>query len=48
MRKYAFDCINIKMEANTMSKFITITGDHNSAKVFNPDIDEASYSKFKA
>lgn len=48
MRKYAFDCINIKMEANTMSKFITITGDHNSAKVFNPDIDEASYQQIQS
>ena len=30
-----------------MSKSITITGEHNSAKVFNPDIDEASYTQIQ-
>lgn len=31
-----------------MSKFITINGEHNSAKVFNPDIDESSYQQIEA
>lgn len=30
-----------------MSKFIEITGKYNTAKVFNPNIDEASYGQIK-
>jgi RNA-splicing ligase RtcB len=30
-----------------MSEFLTITGEHNTSKVFNPDIDESSYQQIQ-